>query len=171
MTGQDGERTTSGAASRSQSGEAKPDGHRARAADAEVVRDLRLGVTCGLAVVGIAAAVWTGAYANPGNIEAIFAGPNGTVCCDSTSLITVRVQASGGMRSMIGHQGVRITMPQGSTVTELGERLAMEYPVLGPMLPSLAVAGSNEMQPEMLPPGRVLSDGDLVELIPLMSGG
>ncbi len=134
------------------------------------IRDIGLGVTCGLAAVGIAAATWIGALRSHGNAEGALAATDGTSLgaggLASANTITINVTTFGSLRSVIGGAATRVTMPEGSTVTALSEHLADLYPELAPAA-MLAVDDASEL----LPLDKVLTDGQSVELIGSMAGG
>lgn len=142
--------------------------------DASSRHDIGVGIAAGLAVVGLTSAVWTAPYVHPiqaGSAIARSTGLDSPSGSDSASgAITVRVRLSGGLQRTIGRAEVQVTLPAGSDVASLGARLSTEYPGVGPY-PMLITAGSNLMQPEMVSPLQILADGDLVEVIPPMSGG
>lgn len=81
--------------------------------------------------------------------------------------MTVKVRLFAGLRGLVGDRDIALTVADGSTVAALRDRLADEYPVLAPLMPTLVVAVSDEVQPL----DRVLADGELVDLIPPISGG
>jgi molybdopterin converting factor small subunit len=135
-----------------------------------VLRDIGLGVTCGLAALGIAAATWIGALRGHSNAEGAVAAPEATSLRSgesaNTKTITINVTTFGSLRSVIGGAATRVTMPEGSTVSALSGHLADVYPQLAPAA-MLAVDDSSEM----LPLDKVLTDGQSVELIGSMAGG
>ena len=141
-----------------------------RPARALVLRDIGLGVTCGLAALGIAAATWIGALRGHSNAEGALAAPEATSLRSgesaSANTITINVTTFGSLRSVIGGAATRVTMPEGSTVSALSGHLADVYPQLTPAV-MLAVDDSSEM----LPLDNVLTDGQSVELIGSMAGG
>lgn len=79
----------------------------------------------------------------------------------------VQVRLFAGLRGLVGDRDIDIEVPAGATVEALRRRLAEEYRVLGPLMPTLVVAVSEEVQPL----DRVLADGEHVDLIPPISGG
>jgi sulfur-carrier protein len=81
--------------------------------------------------------------------------------------MNVHVRLFAGLRGLVGDRDVALTLPDGTTVASLRDRLADEYPMLAPLMPTLVVAVSEEVQPL----DRVLRDGELVDLIPPISGG
>ena len=133
------------------------------------IGDIGIGVTCGLAAVGIAAGAWIGALGSPGNAAGTAAGSGQSSWPGDPAggrTITVNVTTFGSLRSVIGGYATRVTMPEGSTVGALSDRLADIYPALAPSA-MLAIDDSYEM----LPLDKVLSDGQSVELIGSMAGG
>jgi molybdopterin converting factor small subunit len=134
------------------------------------VRDIGLGVTCGLAALGIAAGAWIGVLRGHGNAEGAFAAPGGTSWLSgesaSANTITINVTTFGSLRSVIGGAATRVTMPEGSTVSALSGHLADVYPQLAPAA-MLAVNDSSEM----MPLNEVLTDGQSIELIGSTAGG
>jgi molybdopterin converting factor small subunit len=140
------------------------DGH------AHVLRDFGLGVTCGLAAVGIAAGAWIGVLCGHGNAEGALAASGGASLgaggLASANTITINVTTFGSLRSVIGGAATRVTMPEGSTVADLSEHLADVYPQLAPAA-MLAVNDSSEM----MPLNEVLTDGQWIELIGSTAGG
>lgn len=138
--------------------------------DAHVFRDIGLGVTCGLAAFGIAAAAWIGALRGHGNAEGALAAPGATSLRSgesaSANTITINVTTFGSLRSVIGGAATRVTMPEGSTVSALSGHLADVYPQLAPAA-MLAVNDSSEM----MPLNEVLTDGQSIELIGSTAGG
>jgi molybdopterin converting factor small subunit len=144
--------------------QAPGDGH------AHVLRDIGLGVTCGLAALGIGVGAWIGALRGHGNSEDALAAPGATSLRSgesaSANTITINVTTFGSLRSVIGGAATRVTMPEGSTVSALSGHLADVYPQLAPAA-MLAVNGSSEM----MPLNEVLTDGQSIELIGSMAGG
>ncbi len=128
------------------------------------VRDIGFGVTAGIAALGIA--VWSGAVAGPEQTASASGFPTAVCCHGETATMTITVRASGSLRAVIGGGQAQIAVPGQTTVATLGHRLADLYPELAPAA-TLAVAGAGEM----LSLDHVLSDGEVVELIPPMAGG
>jgi molybdopterin converting factor subunit 1 len=81
--------------------------------------------------------------------------------------VTVRVRLFAGIRNLIGGRDVELALPAGATVATLRQRLAEEYPVLEAFLGTLVCAVDEEVQPDEHP----LRDGDVVDVIPPISGG
>lgn len=81
--------------------------------------------------------------------------------------MNVRVRLFAGLRGLVGDRDIAVALPAGATVATLRDRLGDEYPVLASLMPTLVVAVSEEVQPL----DRVLTDGELVDLIPPISGG
>jgi molybdopterin converting factor small subunit len=138
--------------------------------DAHVFRDVGLGVTCGLAALGMAAGAWIGLLRGQGNAEGAVATPGGTSWPSGVSanakMIAINVTTFGSLRSVIGGAATRVAMPEGSTVATLSWRLADLYPALAPAA-MLAVDDSSQM----MPLDKVLTDGQSVRLIGSMAGG
>ena len=80
-------------------------------------------------------------------------------------LLTIRPFAQ--LRERLGTWTLEVELPSGATAAELLELLVAEHPTLAPFRESLLLARGTEM----LPPGRVLADGDVVALYPPFSGG
>lgn len=127
-----------------------------------------------LAVAGVVALAWSGARLGaapaPGAQAATFdaaahaghdAGPH------TSTTIGVRVRVSAALEEMTGASSVNVTLPEGSTVGTLLNRLSDDYPALAMMGPSVMVAVDEEMQR----PDHVLENGDLVDLVSQMAGG
>jgi molybdopterin converting factor small subunit len=137
---------------------------------AHVFRDIGLGVTCGLAALGIAAGAWIGVLRGHGNVGDALAAPGGASLgaggLASANTITINVTTFGSLRSVIGGAATRVTMPEGSTVADLSQHLADIYPELAPAA-MLAVDDASEM----MPLDKVLTDGQSVELIGSTAGG
>ncbi len=133
-----------------------------------VRRDIALGATCGIAALGIAAAVFPSAFDHSSDARVTLAAGAYRLNGDSgnSGTIAVSVKAYGSLRSVIGGPSVGLTVPHGTTVAELSGRLADQYPRLAPMAMLAVDDGS-----EMLPLNAVLADGQSVELMPPMSGG
>ena len=81
--------------------------------------------------------------------------------------MNVNVRVFAGLRQLVGDGNVSVTLPDGSTIAALRDRLAADYPPLDSMLATLVCAVDEETQP----PEYVLHDGDLVDVIPPISGG
>ncbi len=79
--------------------------------------------------------------------------------------VTVRVFA--GLRAIVGDRDLLISLPDGATIALLRDQLAEEYPALEGMVSTLVTAVNSDEQP----PEYVLHDGDLVDVIPPISGG
>jgi molybdopterin converting factor small subunit len=81
--------------------------------------------------------------------------------------MTVRVRLFAGLKYIVGDRDVELTLPAGATVDTLRHRLTEEYPALEAFMTTYVCAIDEEVQP----PERVLSDGELVDLIPPIAGG
>jgi len=80
---------------------------------------------------------------------------------------TVSVRLFAGLRQLVGERELRMTLPDGATVGALRERLAEDYPAVRAFLPTLVCAVGEEY----VPPAHPLRDGDVVAVIPPVSGG
>jgi molybdopterin converting factor subunit 1 len=78
-----------------------------------------------------------------------------------------RVLLFAALREAAGGRELVLDLPAGTPISELRARLAAEWPRLGPLLGN-AAAAVNE---EYVPGDHVLRDGDVVALIPPVSGG
>jgi molybdopterin converting factor small subunit len=144
---------------------------RSRRRDGGILRDLRLGVSLGLAATGIAAATWTGVLAVPARLAAavgasVSAGREGSASAGAET-ITVRVRPTGSLRWIVDSPEVEVQVPKGTTVAGLSDRLGDRYPGVDAMA-MLAVSGKDD---EMLPLDAVLTDGEQVDLVSAMAGG
>ena len=81
--------------------------------------------------------------------------------------MNVNVRVFAGLRQLVGDSNISVTLPDGSTIGALRDQLAADYPPLDSMLSTLVCAVDEETQP----PEYVLHDGDLVDVIPPISGG
>lgn len=82
--------------------------------------------------------------------------------------ITVTVRPFSGIQHMLGgEKKLGFDLPAGSTVSSLRERLVEKYPILDPFMSTYVIAVEEEVQD----PGHVLRQGDVVDLIPPISGG
>jgi molybdopterin converting factor small subunit len=81
--------------------------------------------------------------------------------------MTVHVRLFAGLRGLVGGSDIELALPAGATIATLRDRLTEEYPVLEGFMGTLVCAVAEEVQP----PGHVLADGDLVDLIPPIAGG
>ena len=79
--------------------------------------------------------------------------------------VTIRLYA--GLKDLVGSRDVEMQLADGATIDQLRARLGEQYPAVQPMLPTLVCA----VDEEYVPPEHVLRDGDLVALIPPVSGG
>jgi molybdopterin converting factor subunit 1 len=82
-------------------------------------------------------------------------------------MATIHVRLFAGLRQLVGKRDLTMELPDGSTIMELRDRLAEEYPVVRPFLRTLVYA----VDEEYVPTEHVVSDGDLVAVIPPVSGG
>jgi molybdopterin converting factor small subunit len=86
----------------------------------------------------------------------------------TATTITVTVRPFSGIQHMLGgEKKLGFTLPAGSTVASLRGQLVEQYPVLQPFMNAYVIAVAEEIQDT----GRVLQDGDVVDLIPPIAGG
>lgn len=78
-----------------------------------------------------------------------------------------RVLLFAALREAAGARELLVELPAPATVAALRRCLADAYPRLAPLLHNAAVA----VNEEYVPGERALSDGDVVALIPPVSGG
>lgn len=78
-----------------------------------------------------------------------------------------RVLLFAALREAAGARELLVEVPEGSTVAELRHRLAAEHPRLAPLLGNAAAAVNEEYVSD----GERLRAGDVVALIPPVSGG
>jgi molybdopterin converting factor subunit 1 len=78
-----------------------------------------------------------------------------------------RVLLFAALRDSAGGREVTVDLPSGATVSDLRDRLAASHPRLAPLLPNVAVAVNEEYAPS----DQALNEGDVVALIPPVSGG
>ncbi len=81
--------------------------------------------------------------------------------------MTVRVRFFSGIVALVGEKSIDLTLPDGTTVTGLKQRLVDAYPVLEGFMSTYVIAVEEEMQT----PEHIVRDGDVVDLIPPISGG
>jgi molybdopterin synthase catalytic subunit len=82
-------------------------------------------------------------------------------------MTTVRVRLFAGLKQLVGERDLTLELPANATVEVLRDRLGDQYPVVQPFLPTLVCA----VDEEYVPGHHVLRDGDLVAIIPPVSGG
>jgi molybdopterin converting factor subunit 1 len=80
-------------------------------------------------------------------------------------IVTVRLFA--GLRETIGAREITVALADGATVEDLCVRIGEEHPLVRSLL-GAAVAAVDE---EYVPASHELRDGDMVALIPPVSGG
>lgn len=78
-----------------------------------------------------------------------------------------RVLLFAALREAAGARELEIDLPEPATTACLRERLAAEHPRLAPLLHNAAIAVNEEYARG----DRPLTDGDVVALIPPVSGG
>ena len=81
--------------------------------------------------------------------------------------MTVHVRFFSGIVPLVGEKAIDLTLPDGTTVAALKDRLVDRYPVLEGFMSTYVIAVGEEMQS----PEHVVRDGDVVDLIPPISGG
>jgi len=81
--------------------------------------------------------------------------------------MNVNVRLFAGLHQMVGKREIILDIREGATVRQLRERLGEEYPVTQAFLPTLVCAVGEEY----VPGDYVLQEGDMVALIPPVSGG
>lgn len=81
--------------------------------------------------------------------------------------MTVRVRFFAGLVPIVGEKSIEMALPAGATVGTLRDQLVERYPVLEAFMTTYVCAVAEEMRM----PEYVLSDGDLVDIIPPISGG
>lgn len=81
--------------------------------------------------------------------------------------MTVRVRFFAGLVPIVGEKSIEMALPAGATVGALRDQLVERYPVLEAFMTTYVCAVAEEMRM----PEYVLSDGDLVDIIPPISGG
>src|SRR3990170_53217 len=79
----------------------------------------------------------------------------------------VSLRLFAGLHDLVGERDICLDIPEGATVSDLKERLAADYPVVGPFLKTLVFA----IDDEYVPFDVQLHDGAHVDLIPPVSGG
>jgi molybdopterin converting factor subunit 1 len=82
-------------------------------------------------------------------------------------MTTVSIRLYAGLKDMIGARDIQLELPERATVGDLRDTLGRRYPVVQAFLPTLVCAVGEEY----VPVDYVLRDGDLVALIPPVSGG
>ena len=81
--------------------------------------------------------------------------------------MTVRIRFFAGLVPIVGEKSIEMALPPGATVGTLRDQLVTQYPVLEPYMTTYVCAVSEEMRM----PEYVLTDGDLVDVIPPIAGG
>ncbi|MCH9649760.1 MAG: molybdenum cofactor biosynthesis protein MoaE [Deltaproteobacteria bacterium] len=79
----------------------------------------------------------------------------------------IQLLAFASARDAIGSDQASLTLPEGSTLSDLRDVLQAQYPDLEPLWPRLAIA----VEGELAPPSSLLRDGVEVALLPPVSGG
>jgi molybdopterin synthase sulfur carrier subunit len=80
---------------------------------------------------------------------------------------TVNVRFYASLRETIGQREITLTLPDGATVEHVRARVGETYPLVKPFLPNVVCAVGEEY----VPVTHTLREGDLVALIPPVSGG
>ncbi len=91
----------------------------------------------------------------------------GTALDTMSAMPTVNVRLFAGLKEMIGAREITLALPDGATIHELRACIGETYPLVKPLL-STTVCAVGE---EYVPVTHLLRDGDLVALIPPVSGG
>jgi molybdopterin synthase sulfur carrier subunit len=81
--------------------------------------------------------------------------------------MTVHVRFFSGIVPLVGEKAVDLTLPDGTTVAGLKDRLVDRFPQLEGFMSTYVIAVAEEMQS----PEHVVRDGDVVDLIPPIAGG
>ena len=81
--------------------------------------------------------------------------------------MTVHVRFFSGIVPLVGAKSIDLAIPEGATVAVLKDRLIDQYPVLEGFMSTYVIAVEEEMQSA----DHVIHDGDVVDLIPPISGG
>jgi molybdopterin synthase catalytic subunit len=79
----------------------------------------------------------------------------------------INVRLFAGLRELVGEREVSLELEDGATVSVMNDRLVKQYPAVARYLPTLVCA----VDEEYVPNEYRLRDGDLVALIPPVSGG
>ncbi len=79
----------------------------------------------------------------------------------------VKVRLFAGLREFVGQSEIPVSLAEGATIGDLGDRIGLDYPKLGPLLSGLAWAVNEEYRSR----DYRLRDGDEIALIPPISGG
>jgi molybdopterin converting factor subunit 1 len=80
---------------------------------------------------------------------------------------TVQVRLFAHLRDLIGEREITVALPEGATVDALRTHVGECYPDARPVLSNVVCAVGEEYVPDT----HALRDGDLVALIPPVSGG
>ena len=89
------------------------------------------------------------------------------VCSPERALMTIHVSFYSYFKELAGVPGASETLPAGSTLHDLHERLAARFPKLAGLRKSTLIAVGVEYQR----PDYVLKEGDEVSLFPPVQGG
>jgi molybdopterin converting factor subunit 1 len=81
--------------------------------------------------------------------------------------MNIRVLLFAGLREAAGSREVCVALPDGASVADLRERLALDYPALARLLANAAVAINEEYADATA----TLNSGDVAAFIPPVSGG
>ena len=84
-----------------------------------------------------------------------------------TAMPTVNVRLFASLKEMIGEREITLVLPDGATVRELQVCIGDAYPLVKPLLPTIVCA----VDEEYVPITHTLHEGDVVALIPPVSGG
>ena len=80
---------------------------------------------------------------------------------------TVNVRLFAGLREMIGEREILISLAEGAAISDLLARIGDDHPTVRPLLHTLVCA----VDEEYVAGNHLLKEGDLVALIPPVSGG
>ncbi len=82
-------------------------------------------------------------------------------------MLTVQIRFFAGLVPIVGEKSVEMTLSAGATVGTLRDQLVERYPILEAFMTTYVCAVAEEMRESEY----ALSDGDLVDVIPPISGG
>ena len=80
---------------------------------------------------------------------------------------TVNVRLFASLKDAIGEREITLALPEGATIDALRACVGERYPAVKPLLPNVVCAVGEEYVPDT----HALREGDLVALIPPVSGG
>jgi molybdopterin synthase catalytic subunit len=82
-------------------------------------------------------------------------------------MLSIKVRLFALYKERLKKSELTLVVPDGSTVWELTDQLAREYPEIGPLLAHTAIAVNEEYTDN----SRTLIEGDELALLPPVSGG